>query len=180
MESELTWFRVGDTDIIDVGEVTVVQAGHHALALSRTEPGWGALVNRCPHQGGPLGEGLIEDCWLICPWHGWEYDPVTGETPGPFDDKVDSYAVDVRSDGVYIGVREPEVHDETLMTQLVDRLVDGGIDTVFGIVGHSNLGFADALRAAELRGELRFIGVRHEGAASFAASAYGRLTGRPA
>ncbi|MDK1104237.1 MAG: Rieske (2Fe-2S) protein, partial [Actinomycetota bacterium] len=97
MESELTWFRVGDTDIIDVGEVTVVQAGHHALALSRTEDGWGALVNRCPHQGGPLGEGLIEDCWLICPWHGWEYDPVTGETPGPFDDKVDSYAVDVRS-----------------------------------------------------------------------------------
>ncbi|MDK1019568.1 MAG: thiamine pyrophosphate-binding protein [Actinomycetota bacterium] len=180
MKSELTWFRVGDTDIIDVGEVTVVQAGHHALALSRTEDGWGALVNRCPHQGGPLGEGLIEGCWLICPWHGWEYDPLTGETPGPFDDKVDSYAVDVRSDGVYIGVREPEVHDETLMTQLVDRLVDGGIDTVFGIVGHSNLGFADALRAAELRGELRFIGVRHEGAASFAASAYGRLTGRPA
>ena len=48
------------------------------------------------------------------------------------------------------------------------------------MVGHSNLGFADALRRAEERGELTFIGIRHEGAAAFAASAYGKLTGRPA
>ncbi len=34
--------------------------------------------------------------------------------------------------------------------------------------------------AAEARGELTYIGIRHEGAAAFAASAYGKLTGRPA
>jgi len=51
---------------------------------------------------------------------------------------------------------------------------------VFGMVGHSNLGFADALRRAEARGELTYVGIRHEGAAAFAASAYGKLTGRPA
>ena len=59
-------------------------------------------------------------------------------------------------------------------------MVAYGVDTVFGMVGHSNLGFADALRRAEERGELRFVGIRHEGAAAFAASAYGKLTGRPA
>jgi pyruvate oxidase len=51
---------------------------------------------------------------------------------------------------------------------------------VFGMVGHSNLGVADALRLQEEAGALRFIGIRHEGAASFAISAYGKLTGRPA
>jgi pyruvate oxidase len=45
------------------------------------------------------------------------------------------------------------------------------------MVGHSNLGFADAMRRAEARGELTYIGIRHEGAASFAAAAYGKLTG---
>src|SRR6202008_577249 len=35
-----------------------------------------------------------------------------------------------------------------------------------------------AMRVAEERGDLQFIGIRHEGAASFAASAYGKLTGR--
>src|SRR5256714_3224461 len=29
-----------------------------------------AYPNRCPHQGGPLGEGSIENGWLRCPWHG--------------------------------------------------------------------------------------------------------------
>jgi len=180
MDDNLTWFNVGDIDMINVGEVTVVQAGHFAIALSRTEDGWGAITNRCPHQGGPLGEGMLEGCWLICPWHGWEFDPATGETPGPFDDKVDAYVVEVRDDSVFVGVVEPEEHEDTLMTQLVDRLVEGGVTQVFGMVGHSNLGFADALRAAELDGDMHFIGVRHEGAAAFAASAYGKLTGKPA
>ena len=180
MTDSLTWFKVADTNAIGIGSVTVVQAGHHTLALSRTEDGWGAVSNRCPHQGGPLGEGLIEGQWLVCPWHGWEYDPKTGETPGPFDDRVACFPVEQRGDGVYVGVKEPVVHETTLRTQLVDELVAGGITTVFGIVGHSNLGLADAFRAAEKRGDLRFIGVRHEGSAAFAASSYGKLTRKPA
>ena len=36
------------------------------------------------------------------------------------------------------------------------------------------------LRRAEQRGEISYVGIRHEGAAAFAASAYGKLTGRPA
>ena len=47
-------------------------------------------------------------------------------------------------------------------------------------VGHSNLGLADALRRQEEKGKLKFIGIRHEGAGAFAASAYGKLTGKPA
>ena len=47
------------------------------------------------------------------------------------------------------------------------------------MVGHSNLGLADALRRQEAAGRLTYIGIRHEGAAAFAASAYGKLTGRP-
>ena len=177
---DLTWFDVGPVTMLSIDEVTVAKAGHHAVALSRTVDGWGAIANRCPHQGGPLGEGMIEGCWLICPWHGWEYDPRTGDTPGPFDDKVPSYSVEIRNDRVFVSVLEPQEHETTLMTQIVDRLIAGGIDTVFGMVGHSNLGFADALRTAEKGGDIRFIGIRHEGAAAFAASAYGKLTGRPA
>jgi len=55
-----------------------------------------------------------------------------------------------------------------------------GVTQVFGMVGHSNLGVAEAMRRAEELGELRYIGIRHEGAASFAASGYAKLSGRPA
>jgi thiamine pyrophosphate-dependent acetolactate synthase large subunit-like protein len=61
---------------------------------------------------------------------------------------------------------------------MVETMIAWGVTHVFGMVGHSNLGFADAMRAAEVRGDLTFVGIRHEGAAAFAASAYGKLTGR--
>ena len=56
----------------------------------------------------------------------------------------------------------------------------GALRAVFGIVGHSNLGLADALRLRVAAGDMNYIGVRHEDGAAFAASAYGKLTGRMA
>ena len=63
---------------------------------------------------------------------------------------------------------------------MVETMVTWGVEHVFGMVGHSNLGLADALRRQEEAGRLTYIGIRHEGAAAFAASAYGKLTGKPA
>jgi thiamine pyrophosphate-dependent acetolactate synthase large subunit-like protein len=63
---------------------------------------------------------------------------------------------------------------------IAETLVNWGVRQVWGIVGHSNLGLADALRREAERGNLTYYGVRHEGAGAFAASAYGKLTGRPA
>ncbi len=85
-----------------------------------------------------------------------------------------------REDGVYVAVPPRPPHVRTVSDLMVETMVAWGITHVFGMVGHSNLGFADAMRRAEVRGELTYIGIRHEGAASFAASAYGKLTGRPA
>jgi len=87
--------------------------------------------------------------------------------------------VQERADGVYVRVPAIRERGRTVADVLVETLVAFGITHVFGMVGHSNLGFADAMRRAEERGELTYIGIRHEGAAAFAASAYGKLCGRP-
>src|SRR5207247_208474 len=130
-------------------------------------------------QGGPLGDGQLVDGLLICPWHAYEYDPVTGAPPPGFKDCARAYPVDVRDDGVYVEL--PLVEERvSLMDQMVDVLCDWGLDTVFGMVGHSNLGLADALRKAEGDGRLTYVGIRHEGAAAFAASGYAKVSGRPA
>ena len=43
-----------------------------------------AIDGICPHQGGPLADGLIEGTMVTCPWHGWQFDITTGKTPlGP-------------------------------------------------------------------------------------------------
>jgi pyruvate oxidase len=177
---EGTWHDVSPVDVPDEGRVRSVTVDGRTIALSRCHGSLGALDNRCPHQGGPLGEGAIEKGLLRCPWHGYDYDPLTGQPPGDFADSVPSYPVEEQEDGVRVLLPERAPVGRTVADVLVETLVAHGVTQVFGMVGHSNLGFADALRRAEERGELRFIGIRHEGAASFAASAYGKLTGRPA
>jgi len=178
--NENAWHRVESSDVPEEGRVSTSVVDGRSVALTRCGGRLGALENRCPHQGGPVGEGSIENGWLRCPWHGYDYDPSTGRPPEGFTDAVTAYEVEEREDGTYVQLPTQDVKPRTVSDVLVETLVTHGVDTVFGMVGHSNLGFADALRRAEERGELRFIGIRHEGAAAFAASGYGKLTGRPA
>lgn len=174
------WRKVLDLDQLPEGRVTTVTVDQHSYAATNVDGEFGLLDNRCPHQGGPLGEGSIEKGWLRCPWHGYDYSPCTGAPPPPFDDAPAAYPVERRDDGVYALLPDPKPRGRTVSDVVVETLIAFGVTSVFGMVGHSNLGLADALREAEQRGELTYIGIRHEGAASFAASAYGKLTGTPA
>ena len=77
--------------------------GETSIALTRFEGRHGALAGRCPHAGGPLGEGEIDFGMLICPWHGREFHPHTGECEG-FAETVAVYPVEERDDGIYVEV----------------------------------------------------------------------------
>ncbi len=181
MNKKIQWHKVLESpEELPEGRVTTVIANHQGICLTHFEGKFSGLDNRCPHQGGPLGEGSIENGLLRCPWHGWDFNPCTGQSPGGHDDSIITYPVEVRDDGVYVGVEEEDKHETTISDVMMETMVEAGVDTVFGMVGHSNLGVADAMRRLEEKGKLKFIGIRHEGAAAFAASAYGKLTGGPA
>ncbi len=180
MATKMKWHKVLDTtEELPEGRVMSVTAEHQGICLTHFEGKFSALDNRCPHQGGPLGEGSIENGLLRCPWHGWDYHPCTGKAPG-FDDGVDTFLTKVEDGAVYVGLEEEAPHETTISDVMVETMINWGVNKVFGMVGHSNLGFADAMRRQEEKGNLNFYGIRHEGAAAFAASAYGKLTGKPA
>ena len=186
MSDDLVWHRVAGPKELPPGRVMTAAAGTKTLALVNFEGQYAAMENACPHQGGPLGEGSIETgvdgkCWLRCPWHGWDFDPLTGQPPGGHEDTgQEMYPVEVRADGVYVGLEPEAPHAATVTDVMAETMVNWGVDTVFGMVGHSNLGLADAIRRQEEAGKLNFIGIRHEGAAAFACSGYAKLSGRPA
>ena len=84
----------------DIGSVADLERDGHVIArVDRREIGVVAVGgelrgvrNRCPHHGGPLCLGTVRErvaggpghyelggeSVLRCPWHGWEFDPVTG------------------------------------------------------------------------------------------------------
>jgi len=185
-ENDIEWHRVAALDELPEGRVKTVTAGTLSMALTHIDGSYTAMDNRCPHQGGPLGEGSIEigkagECWLRCPWHGWDFDPKTGRPPGGHEDSGQRlYPVEPRDDGIYVGLEADADHAPTVTDVMAETMTNWGVTTVFGMVGHSNLGLADALRLQEKQGRLNYYGIRHEGAAAFACSGYAKLTGKPA
>lgn len=65
---------------------------------------------------------------------------------------------------------------KTTADLLIERLIGWGIDTIFGFPGDGVNGIFEALRTREK--QIRFIQVRHEEAAAFAATGYAKYTGR--
>jgi thiamine pyrophosphate-dependent acetolactate synthase large subunit-like protein/nitrite reductase/ring-hydroxylating ferredoxin subunit len=179
-DRKLVWRKALEVEELLDGRVKPVTCEHLTVCMTRFEGEYAALDNRCPHQGGPLGEGSIENGWLRCPWHGWDYHPTTGKSPGGFGDGLDTFPVEVRDDGVYVGFPAEAAHSTTVSDVMTETMANWGLRWVFGMVGHSNLGLADAVRRQVESGRLHYIGIRHESVAAFACSAYGKLTGRPA
>jgi len=96
---------------------------------------------------------------------------LTGKPPGGHEDTGQTmYPVDVREDGVYVGVSKELPRERTVTDVMAESMVNWGVKRVFGMVGHSNLGLAEALRRQTTAGAMSYVGIRHEGAASFACS----------
>ena len=185
-EKIITWHKVAELDELPEGRVKTVTAKTKSMALTHINGQYAAMENHCPHQGGPLGEGSIERgadgaCWLRCPWHGWDFDPLTGKPPGGHEDSgQEMFPVEVRDDGIYLAIESEPERDQTISDVMAETMVNWGIKSVFGMVGHSNLGLADALRIQETKGNLNYFGIRHEGSAAFACSGYAKASGKPA
>ena len=74
------------------------------------------LDGRCPHKGGPLGEGLVRDGAVVCPWHWYRFDLGTGRCVSADEDAVRRYRV-VEQDG-----RRFARIEVTLVRSLAERL----------------------------------------------------------
>ncbi|MCW8796380.1 MAG: Rieske (2Fe-2S) protein [Chlorobium sp.] len=101
----MEWIKVlDDPSMLSEGSVKEVFAGGRSIALSKVNGVICAIDGTCPHEGGPLGKGDIENGHVTCPWHGWEFDPCTGEDAYNPARGVESFPVEERDDGVYVGV----------------------------------------------------------------------------
>ena len=85
-------------------ELQEIKAGGRRICLVRLEDGVRAIDARCPHAGGPLAGGFLDDNrQVVCPWHRFAFDPHTGQSDsgGYF---VDCYQVEVTRQGIRVGV----------------------------------------------------------------------------
>jgi len=63
-----------------------------------------AMDNVCLHRGGPLGQGVIEKGKVVCPWHGWVWDPRTGQAAHNAEARLAVYPLKIEDGEVLIEI----------------------------------------------------------------------------
>ena len=92
-----------DFEVVEGGKL--VEVAGQRIALFKLGDGYCAIEDTCPHAGGPLSEGPLEDEVVTCPWHGSRFDVRTGAVLAPPANRgVKSFPVRVTGNDVEVQV----------------------------------------------------------------------------
>jgi nitrite reductase (NADH) small subunit len=83
-----------------------VEAFGRTIAVFRDHGTLKAIDDVCPHRGGPLNQGDVENGAVICPLHGWAFDLESGKMRGNPRIIVPTYEVMIEGDDVFVGTRK--------------------------------------------------------------------------
>jgi len=117
--------RVGRVDDYPINEFVIAEIHGKSIGVVRTESGFFALLNHCPHAGAKLCKGRVtgsnlpsdpdiyvfglRDELVRCPWHGYEFELATGRSPfGVTKARAKTYDVRVTDGSVEVLVPVPE------------------------------------------------------------------------
>lgn len=110
-ERKIKWYKVFESEEAACGEIslnavqTMMIAGKK-ICIAHSQQGFFAVNDKCPHNGASLGNGYCtKDNSIVCPLHRYHFDLKTGRAKSGLGDVVETYPLEIRPDGVYIGFR---------------------------------------------------------------------------
>ena len=109
--SEPHWVRVTPCENVPLREGRAVRIGSYDLALFNLGDRFLATDGNCPHQGGPLCDGIVTGSSVVCPLHAWKIDLESGQVERPSamkDHCVRTYPTRVDDGVVSIGLPTAE------------------------------------------------------------------------
>lgn len=96
--------KVANKSELTPGNAKKVEAGGAEIALFNVGGSFCAIEDMCPHRGGPLSEGALEEGVVTCPWHGWQFNVADGTCLTTPDVSQKKYEVKVEGDDILIGI----------------------------------------------------------------------------
>jgi nitrite reductase (NADH) small subunit len=81
--SEHHWVRITACENVPPREGRAVRVGNREIALFNLGDSFLATDNRCPHQGGPLCDGIVTGTSVVCPLHAWKVNLTHGAVERP-------------------------------------------------------------------------------------------------
>ena len=96
------WFCVCRVDEIPEPRGRSIEVSGLRLALFRNGPDVVALTDRCPHAGGSLGQGWVEEGEAVCPLHRWRFKLDDGRCTTMRGQGVHRFRAEVRGEEVWV------------------------------------------------------------------------------
>ena len=93
--------RVDDIPVLGARRVAREQGGDVAV-FRNTEDKVFALLDRCPHKGGPLSQGIVHGAQVTCPLHNWVFSLETGEAQGADEGRVRTVPLNLVDGRIYM------------------------------------------------------------------------------
>ena len=107
---KIKWYKFAEkeTDIQwTPGGVAEVEAGGNKLCVARFNGQWYGFGHICPHAGAPMADGYVDGaCHVVCPVHKLKFHLSNGRDTNGEGYKLKTYPVEVRPEGLFIGVEE--------------------------------------------------------------------------
>ncbi len=99
----MEWKRVSSLEEIPRLGARVAKSRHGDIAVFRTAADEVfALLDRCPHQGGPLSQGIVFGRQVACPLHNWSIGLADGQAVAPDAGCAARFAVKLEDGFVYL------------------------------------------------------------------------------
>jgi 3-phenylpropionate/trans-cinnamate dioxygenase ferredoxin subunit len=135
---------VARVDELPEGGRLIVTVKGHSIGLFNVDGRLYGLLNRCPHQGAELCRGSVlgqidsdgpgdyrldeSRPFVVCPWHGWEFDLATGRSYfDPRRTRVRPYPVEVAGGAAVAGRREGPYVADVVDVSVDDDYVVGAL-----------------------------------------------------
>jgi nitrite reductase/ring-hydroxylating ferredoxin subunit len=169
------WHDLGPIESLKDPPVREIMIESKRLALSFEDGAFAAIGGTCLHAGGPLGEGILREGKIVCPWHSFRYDRKTGvcRLGESFEFAVPSYELKAENGHLFVDIEPiskgkpmPEYEDD--LTRPIERVPGpiriAGISTTVMDPRHPRYSTSeDLLKASlnhaqdELKAETRLI-----------------------
>ena len=106
------WIKICDVNDIPVlGSRRVARATGMDVAVFRNDANEVfALLDRCPHKGGPLSQGIVFGTSVACPLHNWTIGLDNGCAKAPDEGCTPKFSVKVDKDTVFLNTEELATH----------------------------------------------------------------------
>lgn len=79
----MSWIQITDAENIPLREGRSLRLGRKEIAIFHLPEKYVAIDNLCPHNQGPLCDGIVKGSAVVCPLHGWNICLNTGKVLKP-------------------------------------------------------------------------------------------------